>query len=599
MAVDSAMATPRVSRHAPMWREVARFEFQLQRREFLTWIYVAVFFFLTFGYTSSDLVELVTGRGAIAKNAPWALAQAMAGVTAFGQVITTMITATAVMRDVATRQQELLFTTRLSRRDYLLGRWSGALAVMLLVYVAIPVGLLAGSVMPWVERGALLPFDVSAYLRPLSLLVLPNVAVVSALFFTAGALRRSFMAILLLGVGLVALWSTGVSLVRDGTLWGAMIDPFGNAALEAVTRHWGEGERGAREIPIGGWVLANRTLWLAVAGVSLTWLGRAFSFDIVSSTGAAGHAARATRDDDSERPSAPPSATAARGAARLGRGRTLWLEGHWTMRWTLRERGFRTLAALGALNAAANAWRVGATHPDAGVVLAAVAEHSRLFLILVATIYAGELVWRERDVRTDAMRDALPASTGTLLAGRILGLLAAQAVLVAPLLVVGLVVGLATHAAGMSAHLALLWTGGIIWPFLVQLTLLSLLVHAIVQHKVAGHVLLIIGWVLAVAMERTLALPTLARYANLPPYTWSADTGFGGDGARLAWVVVYWSAVAATCGVLASTWWVRGVAPRFIVRASGAARQLHSAHGWLLIAGLTLAAIAGLSATGR
>lgn len=582
-----------------MWREVAHFECQLQRREFLTWIYVAVFFFLTFGYTSSGVVDLVTGRGAIAKNAPWALAQAMAGVTAFGQVITTMITATAVMRDVATRQQELLFTTRLSRRDYLLGRWSGALMVMLFVYAAIPVGLVTGTVMPWVERGVLLPFDVSAYLRPLSLLVLPNVAVVSALFFTAGALRRSFMAILLLGVGLVALWSTGVSLVRDGALWGAMIDPFGNAALEAVTRDWGESQRGASAIPIGGWLLANRALWLAVAGVALAWLQHEFSFEVVSTTGAEGSAARATSDDDAQRLRHSSRATDSRGTTRLGRGGTLWLEGRWTMRWTLRERGFRTLAALGALNAAANAWRVGATHPDAGVVLAAVTEHSRLFLILVATIYAGELVWRERDVRTDAMRDALPAGTGTLLAGKILGLLAALAVLVAPLLVVGLVVGRVTHAAGMSPQLALLWTGGIIWPFVAQLTLLSLLVHAIVQHKVAGHVLLIIGWVLAVAMERTLALPMLARYANLPPYTWSAGAGFGGDGARLAWVVVYWSAVAVTCGVLASTWWVRGVPPRFVARAGGALRQLHGTAGWLLVAGLTLAAIAGFSATGR
>lgn len=599
MATGSAMTAPRVSKHSPMWQEVARFEFQLQRREFLTWIYVAVFFFLTFGYASSGVVELVTGRGAIAKNAPWALAQAMAGVTAFGQVITTMITATAVMRDVATRQQELLFTTRLSRGDYLLGRWSGALAVMLLVYAAIPAGLVAGIVMPWVERGALLPLDFSPYVRPLSLLVLPNVVVVSALFFTAGALRRSFMAILLLGVGLVALWSTGVSLVRDGALWGAMIDPFGNAALDAVTRSWGDGERSTRAIPIGGWLLANRALWLAVGGASLAWLGRAFSFDVVSSGGAEGNAARATRDDDSKRPSAAPRSAASHGAVTVGLGRTLLLEGRWTMRWTLRERGFRTLAALGALNAAANAWRVGATHPDAGVVLAAVAEHSRLFLILVATIYAGELVWRERDVRTDAMRDTLPANTGTLLAGKILGLLAAQAVLVAPLLVVGLVAGLVTHATGMSALLALTWTGGIIWPFLAQLTLLSLLVHAIVQHKVAGHVLLIIGWVLAVAVERTLALPMLARYANLPPYTWSVGAGFGGDGARLAWVVVYWSAIAATCGVLASTWWVRGVAPPFATRARRATRQLHGKPGWLLMAGLALAAIAGVSATGR
>ena len=41
-------------------------------------------------------------------------------------------------------------------------------------------------------------------------------------------------------------------------------------------------------------------------------------------------------------------------------------------------------------------------------------------------------------------------------------------------------------------------------------------------------VVIIIGWVVAIAMERTLALPALARFASLPPYTWTAGRGFGG-----------------------------------------------------------------------
>ena len=575
-----------------MWREVARFEAQLQQREFLTWVYLAVFFLLTFGYTSSGAVELVTGRGTLPKNAPWALAQAMAGVTAFGQVITTMITATAVMRDVATRQQELLFTTRLTRRDYLLGRWAGALAAMFLVYAAIPVGLVAGTLMPWVDRAVLHPFALSSYLRPLLMLVLPNVLLVSACFFAAGAMRRSFMAILLLGVGLVALWSTGISLVRDGAPWGALVDPFGNAALEAVTSGWGDAERAGRAMPLGGWLLANRALWLAVGVGALAWLARGFRFEVTAST-----APRAA--DASARASVAPAAALTRPARHATRWRILRCEAGWTLRWTLRERGFRTLAALGALNALANAWRAGGAHPDAGMILAAVQEHSRPFLILVATIYAGELVWRERDVRADAMRDVVPAGTGALVAGKIWGILAAQAVLVAPLLLVALLVGFVRDAQGMSLALALAWIGGLVYPFLAQLTLLSLLVHAVVQHKVAGHVLLIIGWVVAVAMERTLALPALARFASLPPYTWTAGRGFGGAAGTMAWIVVYWSAVAAACALLASVWWVRGVEGRPRDRATGALRQLHSASGWLLVASVALAAIAGAAAGSR
>lgn len=578
-----------------MWREVAGFEVHLQRREFLTGIYLAVFFFLTFGYASSDVVELVTGRGAVPKNAPWALAHAMAGVTAFGQVITTMITAAAVMRDVATRQQELLFTTRLTRRDYLMGRWLGALCVMLIVYAAMPAGLVAGTLMPWVDATTRLPFTLGAFLRPLALLVVPNVVVVSALFFTAGALRRSFMTILLLGVGLVALWGTGVTLARNGVLLGVILDPFGNAALEHTTRNWSEAERSARAIPMDWPLLANRTVWIAIGGMALAWLARAFRFEVTAISDRGG-----LRD-------APVHAPIGRGdivrlrEPHVSRHTTRWgnviQESWWIFRWTLRERGFLALALLGSLNALANAWGAGGTDPSAGDVLRAVHDHSRIFLILVATIYAGELVWRERDVRVDALRDVVPVSTGTLVAGKLLGLVAAQLVLVAPLALVALVAGYARGAEGMTLALPIGWVGGITFSYLVQLTLLSLLVHAVVQHKVAGHILLILGWVAAVAMERSLGVPPLLRYGTLPPYTWTAAAGFGGHAGIVAWFVVYWTAVAAACATLASAWWMRGFPEARTRRGVAALRHLRGAHGALLAVWLTLAAVAAWRAT--
>ena len=135
-----------MSRPGRRLRTVAAFELRYHGREFLTGVYVAVFFLLTFGFTASDAVELVGGRGALPKNAPWVVAQAMAGVTAFGQVITAMIAATAVLRDRAARTEALLLATPLTRTEYLAGRFAGAVLVMLLVYLAIPLGALGGAV---------------------------------------------------------------------------------------------------------------------------------------------------------------------------------------------------------------------------------------------------------------------------------------------------------------------------------------------------------------------------------------------------------------------------------------------------------------------
>ena len=101
------------------------FELQAQRREFLAWLAVLVFFLLPFGYGASGVVELVGHRDGLPRAAPWAVAQAMAGLTAFGQVITAMIAATTVLRDVTLRKQGLILTTPLPWPNYMLGRVLG------------------------------------------------------------------------------------------------------------------------------------------------------------------------------------------------------------------------------------------------------------------------------------------------------------------------------------------------------------------------------------------------------------------------------------------------------------------------------------------
>ena len=167
----------------------------------------------------------------------------------------------------------------------------------------------------------------------------------------------------------------------------------------------------------------------------------------------------------------------------------------------------------------------------------------------------------------------------------------------AAMLVGAWAIGLARHVDGMSFILSVTWIGGIIFPFLVQLTLLSLFAHAVTQHKVAGHITLIVGWVLAVAMERSLALPALVRFGNLPPYTWTAGNGFGGAARTMAWFVVYWSAVGIVLAHGAACAWVRGHPASRASRMQEAFRRLQRGGAASLLAAFALAALAAYRAT--
>lgn len=515
MTIASPPAAP-AARRAPPARhraigELVRFELRVHRRDFLTWLAVLVFVLLTVGYAADGVIALVDRRGPVPRNAPWALAHAMAGVTAFGQVITAMIAATTVLRDVGTRTQGLLLATPIGWRTYLAGRYAGALLVLLLVHAAIPAGLVGGTLLALARGDAsLLPFDPVAFAWPLAVLVLPNVLLVSAAFFAAGALSGGFAVILFVGIGLVGLWQTGIALVQAGMPWGTLVDPFGNAALMTVTAEWSEAARTERHVPLAMPLLLNRVAWMALGAVALgltlqRWRPRLASGEArVPSGGAADDPdatiASAAMPGTSD-PATPAACTPLRGAPWRG---VLAAEWRFGWRWVRHERGAGVLVGLAVANAIVNGWRHAG---DPSALLPAIEFHSRLFGILVATIYAGELVWRDRDARADALLAAVPASASLRLAGRTAGVVAALLVLPVALWGVAVVLPLLRGAAP-APSCAARWLLGASAPAFAGLLLASLAVHVVVRHKTVAHLLCITAWVAAIALGvRALAGP--------------------------------------------------------------------------------------------
>jgi hypothetical protein len=534
-------------------RAVARFELRWQAHDMMTWVYAGVLFGLPFAFTGTTAVDLVGERGPVPRTAAWALAHALAGVTAFGQVITTFVAAGAALRDDALRTRDLVAATRLTRLEYLAGRYAGVTATMVLLYLALPLGAWLGARMPWAPDGA---FPAGRALWPWAVLVLPNALLVSALFFAAGALVGTLVPILLLGVVLVGLWQAGVALAQDPATawWGALLDPFGNGALTAVTGGWDAARRGAAAVP---WtatpLVANRALWLGVAALAAGWTLARWDFRraaprraprppnarapavpaVGGGTGGTGGAVAA--------PASPPRAPAQ--VAEFAR---------FTLREIAADRLYLALLALGALNAGFGGWRAarGSVPPDPAAAteraLGFVAAHGRVFALLVAAVWAGELVWRERDLRADAVRDVLPARTASAVAGKLTAL--GLALLPMALALVA--------AAGVVATLrgmpwawgdALRWGVATAWPALARLALVATALHALVQQKVAGHFALVLLWLVVVALGAATGVDA-ARWLDPLPVT----------DAPPAWAAL---PVAAAAGVVARVRWRRGRLP--------------------------------------
>jgi ABC-type transport system involved in multi-copper enzyme maturation permease subunit len=459
-------------------------ELRVQRSEPLTALYLLVLGLLAMAFAASGPVELVRNRGAVPRDAAWSLMLASTAITAFGQVITTMVAATVVLRDRADRVADLLVTTRLTDAEYRVGKLLAALLMLALIYAAIPLGLVAGALVGGGSLGSAL----AGSLPPFVLVVVPTMLAVGALQFAAGVLSGRLWVIVGQGLVLIWLWTAAIdAAARGGGALTSVLDPFGSAPLLAATAMWTDAERAVRPMPVTAALAWSRVVWLLL-GAGAAWL--ALGHRPGRRGGAVGDAS----------PGGAAAASVSPAAALRRAAEPRWWVGfagtaHYVVRWMLRDPGWRVLTVLGAVNVGVHAATAGRDGSADSVALDTLQEHARLFLILLATIYAGELVWREREERSAPFFDGLPASRGAIVAGRIVGVIMAQGLVVLLLLLAA--GGGVTVATGV-VPVALPWmaAGGVMLPFVTWM-LVSLAVHVLIQHKVMGHLVCIAGWAVA------------------------------------------------------------------------------------------------------
>lgn len=458
---------------------------------------------------------------------------ASTALTAFGQVITTMVAATVVLRDRADRVHELLASSPLTPRQYRLGKLLAALVMLCLIYTAIPLGLIAGAVV----RGGDLIASVTGALRPFVLLVLPTMLAVGLLQFAAGVLSGRLWVIVGLGLVLIWMWSAAVAAVSSPDWSGVAVlaDPFGSTPLLRATAAWTDQQRAAWPMPVTAGLLVNRGCWLALA-LALAWLAVVRTPTVRRQMASVMPSALQESVDRTQQ--ITTSLVLVRGGA-VGFWRGTVAVAAYVVRWMLRDPGWRVLSVLGAMNvgvhAVLDAPRSATTEIATAHALLMLGTHARLFLVLLATIYAGELVWREREERSAALFDVMPIGTAAMVGGRIVGALLAQVAVVVLLSVTALVGTLLVTRAAVDP---IRFAQSAVWLVAVPFAgwmLVSVSVQVLVQQKLAAHLLVIAAWTVAVL-------------------------GTGGAAASSDVLIPHagWAIVAVLAMVVSGLGWVRG-----------------------------------------
>lgn len=257
-----------------MFLKIAGFEFRYQLKNPVFWVAGIVFFLLAFFLASTPFVQLGSGAN-VHKNAPLAIVSANGAFVIFYMFITAAFVSNVITRDDETGYGPILRTTRITKFDYLYGRFTGAFLAAALAYLSITLGLLVGSAMPWVDKETLGPLVPDHYIRAYLIWGAPDVFITSALLFMLSTVTRSMAWTY---VGVVALFiaqsALGTVLRKPGMEQVAAVwEPFGGAAFRQATQYWTSSESNTLIPPFAGLLAINRALWV---GFGFVFLGLSY-----------------------------------------------------------------------------------------------------------------------------------------------------------------------------------------------------------------------------------------------------------------------------------------------------------------------------------
>ncbi len=590
-----------------MLARIFAFEVRYQLRQPLFWVAAALFFLLTFGAVTTDVVSVGGSIGSVNRNAPFVLMQILLVMTVVGTFLTTAFAANSVYRDVESQADALFFSLPLKKRDYLFGRLSGSLMVAWLVYIAVLLGVIIGGLMPWLEPERIGPFRIAPYVFSMLSFVLPNVIITGAIFFAIATLTRSLLYTYAgVVVFFVAYAISGLFLgdLENRTL-AALVDPYGFGAFELVTRYWTVAEKNTGLMPLQGILLENRLLWLGLAAVVLLFTWSRFRFTTVPSGGVRRRRwwRRSTADSSSVvAPAiAAPKSDPPIAAQRFGP------ETSWTQ--FLHQTRIETLGALrgvpflimlfagllnifGAVTSLDDLYGT-KVYPVTNLMLRAVASTFSLFVFLVITFYSGDLVWRERNLRMSELFDALPVRTWIGWASKLCALIAlVAAMLVAVLLAC---VGLQASNGYTNFEIPLYLKGLFLveMPKLLFVAALCLFVQVMVDNKFVGWLVSSLYYIAGFVLPALRLEHHLYRFGTAPDAPYSDMNGYGHFVRPLAWFYLYWGLVCAALVVVAHLFWSRGTEVSFRLRARMARRRLTRPATGALLAAIAGAAVVG------
>ncbi len=557
-----------------MLYEIFSFEFKSWIRNKSTYVFIAILFGL--GFLLTNFYGLAIGRIFVLStlkidSAPQ-INSFLTLISLVGTAVTSMIMGLAVYKDYQYNTFAITFTSASSKFNYLFGRFSGALAVCLLISTAPFLGFVAGIYVPWTADINFGASQFGAYFYTYLTKTVPLIFYTGALFFSLSTLlKNTIFNWLVIGI-IYGLYSFVSGIFADRELENyhrlmALLDPLGVLADKLAIRDWSTPDKNAKLLPFSQLLLFNRLIWMGFGTLAL--LLTYVKIDLYARTSKFrfwGLVKRQLTDSISTKGIAfgkisfPVVARSFSFKANISLWRRLTagnLKRIIFNPFFLLILVFTFFFISTGSRTFGNAWGTN-SYPFTHILVGQFANKVHIIITMCIVWFTGELVWRDRRFNTNEITDTYPV------ANRIFLLSNFSALVVIPFFFFALVI-----YAGIKTQLQLGFNEHEIGLFLQELlairyvdyilyTVLAMLVFSLINNKFLSIFIMIIYFIIESRFLRQVIPHNMLIYGSDPGKTYSEFTGYANTLYPYYIFKLYWLGFAGLLAFITSRIWHRG-----------------------------------------
>jgi len=541
-----------------MLLQITWFEIRYWLRSWMLWIFTLIIATMIFGAVGTDFIVVGSALTNTYHNAPYVIENYYTFIGLLALLMVTAFVNSAASRDFSHNTHQIIFSTPLKRRDFVLGRFLGSSIVSIIPMTGVSIGILLAKYMPWVDPERWGPVAWSAHLKGVLVFAVPNTFFIAAILFTIALLARNDIVAFIGGILLLTGYIVSEVFTRDlerETL-AAILDPFAIRTFGLVTKYWTVAEKNTVTVGLSGLLLWNRLLWIAVGIACLAFGYFRFSFS---------ERARKSKAVAEETATRPAVAALPSFELRQDNWAKLLASVRIHFLGILKSTVFIIILIAALLNCVpaviynAREGYGNTTLPVTYWVLDIIAGTLYLFILVIITYYAGVLVWKDRDNRMDEIADSLPAPEWISFLSRFIALGAMVMIIQFLALLSGVIVQAAFgyHRFQFGLYLSQMFGRDLL--LFVMFGALAFFIHALAPNKYVGYFAYVAFAIANLFIWRPLNISTnLVQFGSTPQVIHSDLFGDAPYITAWRWYGLYWALFCVLLAVATVMFWPRG-----------------------------------------